>query len=93
MHPDDADDLDLDDANIGHFAEHGVTASEVEQVWLNGPVWLPNKKGRAALWLMLGWTNGGRPLFVPVEVDEVRSRIRPVGARTCEKDEVYRWLK
>lgn len=92
MHPDDVDDLDFDDENMGHLAEHAVTADEVTQVWMNGPVWLPNKKNRTADWLMLGRTNGGRALFVPVLVDEARSRLRPVGGRSCEKHEVLRWL-
>lgn len=93
MHPDDADDIEFDDDNINHMAKHGVSASEVTFVWLNEPKWLPNKKGRTASWLMVGYTNGGRPLYVPVVVDEIRSRVRPISARTCEQDEERRWLR
>lgn len=93
MHPGDAEDLEFDDRNIEHLATHAVTAREVTHAWLNRPVWVPNLKGRTASWLMLGWTDGGRPLFVPVEVDEIRSRIRPVGGRSCDEDEVNRWLR
>lgn len=93
MHPDDAEDLEFDEANVRHLADSKVSAAEVTQAWLNGPIWLANMKNRTGTWLMLGYTDGGRPLFVPVVVDERRSRVRPISGRTCEKDEVERWLK
>ncbi len=93
MHPDDADDLDFDEFNEAHLSEGGVSTAEVMQVRCNQPVWVPNKKGRAGTWLMVGRTNGGRALFVPVIVDDARSRVRPISGQTCEKSEVERWLK
>jgi hypothetical protein len=93
VHPDEAEDLEFDEANESHLAEGHVTIGEVTQVWLNAPKWVPNMKGRTGTWLMLGRTDGGRPLFIPVTVDEVRSRVRPIGGRTCDKDEVARWLR
>jgi uncharacterized DUF497 family protein len=62
LHPRDAEDLDFDEGNEAHLWEHGITATEVVQIWQNGPVYMPNKRGLAATWLMLGDTDGGRAL-------------------------------
>jgi hypothetical protein len=48
------------DANEAHLAQHNITATDVTQVWWNGPIFVPNKKGLTAAWLMLGDTNGNR---------------------------------
>jgi hypothetical protein len=79
VHPDEADDLEIDEANEEHLVQHHVTALEVFQVWQNGPVYAPNKRGLTAAWLMLGDTDGGRSLTIAVLVKErsggcVRSR-------------------
>lgn len=91
LHPDEADDIDIDDDNEGHLARHGITATEVAQVWLSAPVYAPNKKGLAATWLMLGDTAGGRALTVPVTVDPIRSLLRPVTGWDSTPGELTRW--
>lgn len=40
---------------------------------------------------MIGRTDGGRALVVMVNYDEVRAALRPITARTCDKDEVLKW--
>lgn len=92
MHPADADDLDIDDDNEQHLARHGITATEVWQVWRSGPVYVPNKMGMTAAWLMLGPTTGGRRLTVAVLVDEVRSELRPITGWETTSGELTRWL-
>lgn len=90
-HPEDAELVEFDDANEPHLAERGVTPAEVQQVFLDDPLWAPNLKGRTATWLMIGRTDGGRPLVVMVNYDEVRAVLRPITARTCDRDEVLKW--
>ena len=90
-HPEDAEFLEFDEANETHLAIRDVIPTEVMQVFLGDPLWAPNVKGRTADWLMIGRTDGGRPLVVAVIYDEVRSALRPITARTCDKDEVSKW--
>lgn len=92
MDPDDAEWIEIDDRNEEHLAAHQVTAAEVAQVWLNGPVWARNVKGRTGTWRMVGKTDGGRPIVAAVVFDEVRLSLRPITARTCEPEEVVRWF-
>ena len=44
LHPADADDLEFDEVNEAHLARRGISVTEVTQVWLDGPVYVPNKK-------------------------------------------------
>jgi uncharacterized DUF497 family protein len=90
-HPDKAEWLDFDDDNEAHLAAHAVTAVELLQVFLDEPFWAANKKGRTGTWLMVGRTQGGRPLVAAVLFDETRNCIRPITARTCTDAEVARW--
>ncbi len=90
-HPEDAEMVEFDDSNEAHMARHGVTPLEVLQVFNGDPLWAPNVKGRAADWLMIGRTRGGRALVVAVTYDDVRAALRPITARTCDRDEVVRW--
>jgi hypothetical protein len=92
VHPDDAEDIDLSERFTAHAAGHNVTALELWQLWVNVEKWVPNKKGRTADWLMVGRTDGGRPVVAAVLVDAERSMICPITARTCTPQEVTRWL-
>jgi hypothetical protein len=91
VHPSEADDLDFDDENEAHLARHNVTPLEVVQVHRNQPVYVPNKAGVTAPWLMLGDTDGGRPLTVAVICLEAQLRLRPITGRTSEPLELARW--
>lgn len=90
-HPEDAEFIEFDDDNEAHLAIKDVSPAEVNQVFLGDPLWAPNLKGRTADWLMIGRTDGGRPLVVMVSYDEARATLRPITARTCDKDEVVKW--
>lgn len=63
-----------------HLARHDVTPLELDQVFMNHPVWLRNKRNRAANWRMLGRTDGGRAIDVKVRWDETRDELIPVTA-------------
>ncbi len=78
MHPDEATDLEFDEDNEAHLARHEITPIEVFQVWVDRPVFVPNKKNMAATWLMLGDTAGGRALTVAVLCVEPTRLLRPI---------------
>jgi uncharacterized DUF497 family protein len=90
--PADAEFLEVDERNELHITRHGVTVVELEQVFENYPRWVPNKKGRTATYLMVGWTLGRRPVMTAVIYDDVRRAVRPISVRECTKPEIDRWL-
>lgn len=91
MHPRDADDLQLDEVNENHLARHGIIALEVIQVWLNHPVYVPNRRARSAAWLMLGDSDGGRLLTIAVVVVEALQLLRPITGWDSTNGELTRW--
>lgn len=93
VHPRDAEDLEFDEANEAHLAHHHITALEVVQVWWSEPVYVPNRKGLAAAWLMFGDTDAGRSLTIAVVVDDIRSRLRPITGWDSTSGELTRWRR
>lgn len=91
-HPRYAEVVELDEGNESELAAHGISAAEALQLLLNEPIWAPNKKGRAGMWLAVGYTNGGRALTVPVAYDEVRRVIRPITGWDATAGERTRYL-
>jgi uncharacterized DUF497 family protein len=67
-HPRYAELLDFDDGNESELAGHQITPMDVYQLLENDPVWVPNKKKRAGVWLAVGFTDGGRALTVAVRL-------------------------
>lgn len=90
MHPRWTVDLQIDEVNESHLASHAISSAEVVQVWLNAPLYVPNKKGRAATWLMLGDTAGGRGLTVAVLVLDPEL-LRPITGWDSTTGELTRW--
>jgi uncharacterized DUF497 family protein len=93
LHPCDADDLEFDEVNEVHLARHGISATEVTQVWLNRPLYVPNKRGLTCTWLMLSDTLGGRSLTVAVVTLEEVLRLRPVTGWNSTSGELTRWRR
>jgi hypothetical protein len=91
VHPDDADDLELDDDNIVHLAGHSISPRDVLQVWSNEPVYVPNKKGLSATYLMLGDTYGGRALTIAVLPNATTRLLRPITGWNSTNGELTRW--
>ena len=91
MHPAHAEDLEVDEVNEAHLAQHGISATEVTQVWLNKPIYVPNQKGLTATWLMLGDTSGGRSLTVAIVTLQVVRRLRPITGWNSTTGELTRW--
>ncbi len=91
MHPTRAEDLEFDEGNESHLARHRITLSEVSEIWCSDPLYVPNRKGLASVWLMLGDTAAGRKLTIAVLVDEVRLRLRPITGWDSTPNELSKW--
>jgi uncharacterized DUF497 family protein len=78
--PQDAEAFDWDDddderGNTAHLARHGIRPAEVEQVYLNGGVFVPNRR-RSSDWLLIGRTDGGQVLTLVLEYKVSRRLLR-----------------
>jgi uncharacterized DUF497 family protein len=89
VHPEEADDLEFDEGNEAHLAEHGVSPLDVFQVWVNDPTYARNKKGLAGTYLMVGETDGGRKLTIAVL--PLGSRLRPITGWPSTSGELTKW--
>jgi uncharacterized DUF497 family protein len=87
VHPADAESWEWDDGNEFELARHGISSEEVEQVFWNDPVWVPNRRAGSGNWKMLGDSNGGRRLTVVLHFDADRSRLRPITGWKCTRAE------
>jgi len=83
--------LEWDDRNEDEVARHRITPEEVEQVMHNDPAFFKNKRGRAASIVMIGPTNGGRCLFVPLARTRTSYLWRPVTAFDAEPEDHERY--
>jgi uncharacterized DUF497 family protein len=83
--------FDWDGANVDHIARHGVTSTECEEAYCNGPLVIKHqRRKRERRRLCLGETNNGRLLtFV---VTERHGKIRFVTAypMPAQMREIYR---
>lgn len=80
MHPREAEGFEWDDANESELTQphHPIQPWEVEEVFWNRPVWATNRGGRSGDYLMVGETNGGRRLTIPVRVNCITRQLRPI---------------
>jgi uncharacterized DUF497 family protein len=93
MHPAQAEGFEWDDANVAHLAAHGIRPEEVEEVWLNGPVWVPNRRGRSGDWKMIGWTDAGRALTVVLQLKAQVQMMRAITGWDTTRGEQTRYLR
>jgi uncharacterized DUF497 family protein len=79
MRPWEAEGFEWDEGNESElWGPHRILPWEVEDVFWNAPVWVPNKKEGSGDYKMIGRTNGGRRLTIVVETKEVTRMLRPV---------------
>ena len=93
MHPARAIGFKWDEECEEHLSRHRITADEAEQVFLNGPVWAPNKKARRGIWKMVGWTDGGRALTIIVNMHDDENVLGVITGYDATASDVTRYLK
>jgi uncharacterized DUF497 family protein len=72
--------LVLDEHNLAEIARHGVSAAEVVQVIANRHITGPNRRGAPGSILLIGETDGGRLMTVPLTPTEDPTTWRPATA-------------
>lgn len=75
--------------NIEHLAEHGVTLEEFEQVLAAGFADRVISRSHPDHWLVQGFTDRGRFLFIVFEYFEAEHLINPVTAYEPSKRETW----
>jgi hypothetical protein len=87
----------FDDGNEAKFAQHGVTASEVQEVFDKWPRYYINRPDRRATHVMVGPTRRGDLLVVPIEpafqADDRDGVWRPVTAFRATPGQAARYRK
>lgn len=91
-HPSAAEKIDFDDGNESELARHGITALEAWDVLTGDSTWARNKRGRAGVWLAVGYTRGGRALTLPVAYDSTTLTARPITGWDSTSGERARYL-
>jgi hypothetical protein len=72
--------LVLDEHNLAEMARHGVSAAEVVQVIGNRHITAPNPRGEPGSILLIGETDGGRLLTIPLAPTDDPTTWRPATA-------------
>jgi uncharacterized DUF497 family protein len=77
----------FDDDNEHEFARHGVSSEELLQVLENRYIIQPNRRRRRGIYLIIGVTNGGSCLAIPLEPTHDPEVWRPLTAWPCKESE------
>ena len=78
----------IDDDNGAKFGLHGISAHEVLQVLHNTHVVRRNRRGHRATHQVIGLTNGGSCIAIPIEPTHACGVWRPVTAWPCKESEL-----
>jgi hypothetical protein len=70
----------LDENNLAEMARHGISAVEVVQVISNRHITVANPRGERGSILLIGETDGGRSLTVPLAPTHDPTTWRPATA-------------
>lgn len=94
MHPRNATGFEWDDGNRDELAQphHPIQEWEAEEVFLNGPVWMPNRKRHSGDWKMVGRTDDGRALTLIANVNEKTGELRIITGWDATKADHTRYL-
>jgi hypothetical protein len=72
--------LILDEGNLAEMARHAVSAAEVVQVVSNRHITAANHRGEEGSILLIGETDGGRTLTIPLAPTDDATTWRPATA-------------
>lgn len=85
--------FDWDDGNWPKCAKHGLTKTEIEEVFEEGPAIYSDPTTDEDRWRAIGMTTEGRYVFVAFTLRRIGTRtyIRPVSARFMHQREIRRY--
>jgi uncharacterized DUF497 family protein len=94
MHPKYSEGFEWDEWNTQELNQphHPIREWEAEEVFWNRPVWARNKRAGSGDWLMIGWTDAGRPLTLVVTVNSVTRDLRVITGWDSTRGERTRYL-
>ena len=87
------DELEFDEHNEEELVRHGIDVLRAYAVVAFQPLFVRNKRGRAAAYKVIGPDNGGTMLTIPIALTAVPGRWRPVTGWASTKGEVTLWRK
>lgn len=87
------DELEFDEHNEDELARHGIDPLRVYAVVTGRPLFVRNKRGRAAAYKVIGPDSGGTMLTIAIAATAVSGRWRPVTGWPSTKGEVTVWRK
>jgi hypothetical protein len=80
--------LMLDENNLAEMARHSVSAAEVAQVISNRHITTANPRGEEGGILLIGETDGGRTLTVPLASTDDPTTWRPATAFSASRHQL-----
>ena len=83
----------FDYGNEEEFAVHGVSSVEVLQVLGNRYLIQPNRRARRGAFLVIGTTDGGSCLAIPIKPTHDREIWRPMTAWPCKRSGIAKLRK
>ena len=92
MHPANAEFVEWDHGNEAELARHRIDPTEVEDLFVADPVWVPNRRNRKGDWKMIGPTSSGRRLTIVLRAHPSRRTIRPITGWDSTLGEQTRYL-
>jgi hypothetical protein len=87
------DELEFDEHNEGELARHGIDPLRAYAVIASQPLFMRNKRGRAATYKVIGPDGGGTMLTIAIAATAARGRWRPVTGWASTKGEITLWRK
>jgi uncharacterized DUF497 family protein len=87
------DELEFDEHNEKELAHHGIDVLRAYAVVASQPLFVRNKRGRAAAYKVIGPDSGGAMLTIAIAATAVRGRWRPVTGWASTKGEITLWRK
>lgn len=72
--------IEIDEHNEEHVTSHGVTLTDIEQVFTNAPTVRRNRSGRSADYLATGITDGGSRIRIAFDHNPENGSVRPIAA-------------
>ena len=87
------DELEFDEHNEEELARHGIDPLQVYAVLAGQPLFVRNKRGRAATYKVIGLDSSGAMLTIAIAATTVRGRWRPVTGWLSTRGEVTLWRK
>ena len=87
------DELEFDEHNEEELARHGIDPTRTYEVLAWQPLFVRNKRGRAAAYKVIGPDSSGTMVTIAIATTTVRGHWRPVTGWASTRGEITLWRK